>query len=191
MESEERTTEELILTLAEDYRRCYKAVLDAIENGKRDDLGNTEVDDQFQCRQFIRALFAYIEGVTFALKLAGLDGCMSNNVNLSAAHVDMTFEVRHEIDDKGQIVQRPNQITLSKNIKFAFALYAKAHNIENPLDTSLEWWSCFKSSTRVRNRLTHPRNPEDLDVQPFEIVDAVKAEVGYSKTLKSLLGAAT
>lgn len=121
------------------------------------------------------------------MKLAALDDCLDNGVEVSHADADLVFEVRHDLNDKGKIVETPAHIKLTRNIKFTLALYARAHRIARKLDTASEWWECLVSSIKVRDRLMHPRNPKDLDVSPKEVISAIKAQRGYSSEIIALI----
>jgi len=51
--------------------------------------------------------------------------------------------------------------------------------VMQPFDASIEWWSCLRAAIRVRDRLTHPQLPGDLDVSGDDIVRALKAKKGF------------
>jgi len=87
------------------------------------------------------------------------------------------------LNEKGEIVQRAAHISLSRNIRFAFALNDKARRRLSQFDASVEWWSCLKEAIKVRDRLTHPKMPDDLDVTPDELLKVIKAKNGFEKEL--------
>lgn len=64
----ERTTQEVINTLGNDCDRCHDALIASIDNGKVDEHGNADAEYEFHARQLIRAIFAYIEAVTFSMR---------------------------------------------------------------------------------------------------------------------------
>jgi hypothetical protein len=179
----ERTTKELIETLGEDFDRCYRNILQSFDEGTIDDKGLLDADYEFHARQLIRAAFAYIEGVTFSVKITAASHCLERRVNISPQERYLAAEVDYELDDKGAVVERPARIKLSRNIRFAFALYEKTHKLHPPFDPSSEWWCHLRESIRVRNRLTHPRMPEDLDVSPSELLNVIKAKQGFDDIL--------
>lgn len=176
--NDENSTESLILTLAEDVRRCHKALLDEIDAGEVDDKGNVSIDD-FHARQLIRALFAYIEGIIFSVKITAATKCLDDDVEISPPERYIAGEVGYDLNDKGEIVERPARLRLMANIKFAFSLLERAHCLSPQFDASAEWWSCLQASIRVRDRLTHPRMPRDLHVSGEEIVRAIRAHEGF------------
>lgn len=56
------------------------------------------------------------------------------------------------------------------------------------MDFSSEWWSSLKKSIKVRDRLMHPRMPNDLDVSDDEVQDTIKAMEGFTKIIYRYFG---
>lgn len=179
----ERTTRELIEALGEDYDRCYREILKSFDEGTIDANGNLDADYEFHARQLVRAVFAYVEGVTFSVKASAAWKCMQDGVEITPQERFIAAEVEYRINDKGEVVERPAQIALTRNIRFAFALTEKAHRVSAQFDPSIEWWSCLRGAMKVRNRLTHPRMPEDLDISPDELIMTIKAKNGFDELL--------
>jgi hypothetical protein len=86
-------------------------------------------------------------------------------------------------NDKGEVIERSPKLRLANNIRFAFRLLEKSSGQPSKFDPSLEWWSCLQETVRVRDRLTHPRMPEDLDVSGNDIIKALKAKAGFDEVL--------
>ena len=107
--------------------------------------------------------------------------CINNDRDITDAERFFATDIDHILTEKGEIIERPAHIRLSDNIRFAFALQEKALGISDKFDASTEWWSCFKSSVRVRDRLTHPKLPEDIDVSCAEFIDDLKAYEGFKQ----------
>ncbi|MEN1943215.1 hypothetical protein WCE55_05045 [Luteimonas sp. MJ293] len=189
MEDDERTTGELLLALDSDYRRCYAGILDRINEGEHLEDGTISADHEFDARQLIRAAFAYIEGATFVLKIEASFNSEENGIELLPQQNHFIFESGFELSDKGVVLEKAAKIPLSKNVRFAFNVFAQANGISFTFDPSVEWWSLFKDSTRVRDRLTHPRMPQDLDVTPREVIAMINAKDGFDGVLYYLLGA--
>jgi hypothetical protein len=179
----ERTTKELIEALGEDFNRCYRNILQSFDEGTIDANGLLDADYEFHARQLIRAAFAYIEAVTFSVKITAAADCLEKRVEISAQERSFAADVDYEVNDKGVVVERHARIKLSRNIRFAFALYERAHRIHPQFDASPEWWSHLRQSLKVRDRLMHPRMPEDLDISPKEIVNTIKAKDGFERLL--------
>ena len=66
---DERTTQEVMETLAGDFERCHAALIEQFDIAKETGLKPHESDYEFYARQLIRAIFAYIEAVTFSVCL--------------------------------------------------------------------------------------------------------------------------
>jgi hypothetical protein len=55
--------------LGSDCDRCKQQLCAAIETGKVKDDGSAEADYEFHARLFFRAVFAFIEAITFSVKV--------------------------------------------------------------------------------------------------------------------------
>ncbi len=176
---EERTTAELIETLGEDIDRCYRGLDGSIKRGKRNADGTIEAKYEYHARQFIRAIFAFIEAVTYSVKLHAADHQMKAGIGLTDAERLFVLEVEYALKDNGDICERPAHIRLVDNIRFAFALQEKSLGITEKFNANVEWWSCLKSSIKVRDRLMHPKVPSDIDISPAEVITSLKAFNGF------------
>jgi len=179
--AEERTLNDLIAVLEEDVDRCYDNLRDATDAHKSDPELSIGID--FESRQLIRAVFAYLEGLTFAIKIRAVQHSVQKRDLVSQAEADFALEVDHQITDKGEIVERPALINLSRNIRFAFRLYEKVFDHKPKFDANARWWDYLQRSIKVRDRLTHPRNPEDLDVVASEVIEALEVRRGFRELL--------
>lgn len=180
---EERTTREVIELLGSDCDRCHAELLAAIDSGEVDAEGNVDVDCEFHARQLIRAIFAYIEAVAFSVKASSAWRCMGADIDITPQERYFAIDTEYELNDRGEVVESTAKISLARNIRFALSLNRKAHGVMAPFDASVEWWSCLKEAIRVRDRLTHPKLPGDLDVSGDEIVKVLEAKAGFETEL--------
>ena len=180
---DERTTQQLIEALGEDYDRCYRELLSSFDAGQIDADGNLDADYEFHARQLIRAAFAYIEAVTFSVKASAAWKCMEEGIEITPQERYFATDTEYELNEKGEIVECATKISLSRNIRFALSLNEKAYGATKSFDPSVEWWCCLRESVKVRDRLTHPKMPRDLDVSPEELIKAIKAKSGFDKEL--------
>lgn len=180
---EERTTSELIEKLGSDVDRCHAELIEALDNASIE-LGEYNSSEfEFEARQLIRSILAYIEAVTFSVKVKCVQRCMDSGIPVSPLEKLMAIEVSAEINDTGEIVERPARIRLAQNIRFAFRMLEKVSGSPIAFDPKDEWWSCFRETIRVRDRLTHPRMPEDIDISGSDIISAIKAKNGFDSVL--------
>jgi hypothetical protein len=181
----ERTTRELIETLGDDIDRCHASLIKAIDDNEIDKDGSVSVsaDHEHHARNLVRAILAFIEAVTFSVKVSCIERCLNKGIAVSDHERYLTVEIDSELNEKGEIIERPARIRLTNNIRFAFRLVEKAYGKPSTFDPASEWWSCLRETIRVRDRLTHPRMPEDVDVSGDEIVKALKAKAGFTEVL--------
>jgi hypothetical protein len=178
---DDRTTQEVIEVLGEDCDRCHGELVAAIDAGEVDSDGSVSADYEYHARQLIRAIFAYIEAVTFSMKAWSAGHCMEHGIEITPQERYFATDTEYELDDRGEVVETTARIPLARNIRFAITLNRKAHGVSQRFDASVEWWSSLKKAIRVRDRLTHPKLPGDLDVSGDDIVDALKAKAGFEK----------
>lgn len=179
--TEEQTTGELIETHGEDIDRCYHGLDASFKRAKRNPDGTIEAKYEYHARQLIRAIFAFIEAVTYSVKLHAADRSMENGTELTDAERLFLLEVEYALKDNGEIYERTAHIRLVDNIRFAFALQEKSLGIKDKFNANVEWWACIKSSIKVRDRLMHPKWPNDIDVSPDEVITALKAFNGFKE----------
>ncbi len=177
--TDERTTRELMEQLGDDCARCHAMLIECIDAGEVDEDGNISADYEFYARQLIRAVFAYIEAVTFSVKAWSAGRCMELGIEITPQERYFATDTDYDLDDKGEIVETAAKIPLARNIRFAIAMNRKAHGVSDPFDASVEWWSSLREAIRVRDRLTHPKMPGDLDVSGDDIMKALKARTGF------------
>lgn len=179
----ERSTKEVIELLGQDCERCHTELIASIDAGKVNSKGNVSADYEFYARQLIRATFAYIEAVTFSVKAWSAWKCMEESIDITPQERYFATDIQYELNDRGGITEAVAKVSLARNIRFALAINRKAHEVDEPFDASIEWWSCLKEAIKVRDRLTHPKMPGDLDVSGEEIVKVLKARRGFEQEL--------
>jgi hypothetical protein len=176
---------DMIIVLAEDFDRCHKNVVNAITDARQ---SNEPMDDQFHARQLIRSLFALVEGVTFAIKMYALAEVEVTGGPISDAERALACEERYQINNQGEAIITSAHIRLKENIRFAFHLFSKVSDTPSNLDVQSEWWNSLVRSIKVRDRLMHPRSPEDLTIYPKETLAAADAERGFREAVYRLIG---
>ncbi|MGA2220501.1 MAG: hypothetical protein ABSH21_01775 [Verrucomicrobiia bacterium] len=182
---EERTTQELIEKLGDDVDRCHAGLVQCIDDGEAAGDGSVTVDYEYHARQLIRSILAYVEGVTFSVKVSAVARCLDSGIEVSDHERYLAVEIDGQLNDKGEVIERPAKLRLAENVRFAFRLLEKATQGAFRFDPSVEWWASLRGTIAVRDRLTHPRYPQDIDVSGEEIVNALKAKVGFETALTS------
>ena len=183
---QERSTQEIIEILGNDIDRCHSELVTVIDAGEKNSDGTITADYGYTARQLIRATFAYIEAVTFSVKAWSANHCMENNIEITPEERYFSIDTAFEINSKGEIYESKAKIPLASNIRFAIELKKKAKSDPIPFDASIEWWSCLKKSIKVRDRLTHPKMPEDVDVSGEDITNVLRARAGFESEISSI-----
>jgi hypothetical protein len=176
----ERTTQELMEQLADDCERCHTLLIQCIDAGEIDSDGGVRADYEFFARQLIRAVFAFLEAVTFSAKASCAGICMNRGIEISPEERYFATDTEYDLNDKGEVVETVAKIPLARNIRFAINMKRRAYRESEPFDASVEWWSSLKTAIRIRDRLTHPKMPGDLDISGEDIVTVLRARDGFT-----------
>lgn len=180
-EQDERTTAYVIEELGKDYDKALERLKNSI--GEPDEEGNHSYDES-EARDLFRTLFAYLEGTSFSVRMwsakALLDEGMMDEFERAAVS-----EQAISLQD-GEVVVTPMKISLQENVRFTFKLMDRAHKKPTQtLDTGKAWWFDFKKAVKVRDRLMHPKLPEDLDISGDEVVLAIRVHDGFGELMRS------
>lgn len=185
---DERTTREVMEQLGEDCDRCHAQLIACIDAGEVDTDAGVYADYEFHARQLIRALFAYIEATTFSVKAWSAGHCMDHGIEITPQERYFATDTEYELNERGEVVEATAKISLARNIRFALAMNRKANGISEPFDASVEWWACLREAIKIRDRLTHPKMPGDLDVNGDDIIKVLKAKQGFEDEVLRVRG---
>lgn len=166
----------------EDPRRCAQAVAAAA----RGEDGPAR-HDQFWARATLRSFFSLLEAITFEMRLILRQAVAARLSDMSPSEISLLSDSSFELDGAGRPVSRPRFIPIERNLRFAFPRYARLFGATTSLDTGGQGWEKLSQTIKVRNRITHPKSPEDLDLTPDEIMTAMHAITWYSETMTSVL----
>lgn len=118
-------------------------------------------------RQVIRALFAAIEGMTWEYREHVV------NVARSCDHLtvkeEMAFsEVSYSVTPQGKIVELARFVPLLAMFRLTTKL-AERMDSELEVDFSGSGWKSLRQAIEIRNRITHPKSNEDLEVKEHDL----------------------
>jgi hypothetical protein len=136
-----------------------------------------KLEAQFWLRAFLRAFFAHVEGVTFAMRRAALEMHEQGHVGLSTAEACLLAEQRF-VSERGKIKVLNTWNPLLDNVYLAFQVYPRAFRSSYALNTSDNGWACFQRALKLRDSVTHPKQPADLSLSPDSIRD-LAAAIGW------------
>jgi hypothetical protein len=147
------------------------------EQEEKNRTEESEYKIQIIRRLYIRAVVTAIESGTWAIRQKTL----LKSQNLSIDEICAIREVNFDLKDNGDLREKQAYAPLSSSIRFAFRIFAKSRGLSFVPDYSLDGWSCLQKTVQLRNRLTHPKNEEDLFVTDYEMSEADKAELWFRK----------
>lgn len=87
---------------------------------------------QFERRQAIRALAAFIEAVSYSMKRMALSS--SGRAELTPGELAFLREEDYDLSDQGVVTTRAANIRTLSNLRFSFDVLAKAENADFKLD---------------------------------------------------------
>lgn len=121
-------------------------------------------------RSAYRAMFAWIEGYVYGMKQVVLRAYMVGTaIELSRSELSFLYEETYSID-KGKTRTKNVFVRLESNIRFTFSVFERIYNLEPMIDAGSQDWQNFCSAIEVRNRLTHPKAADDLNVTEKELM---------------------
>lgn len=142
----------------------------------------------FQKRLFIRSLASFIEALANALKAAALSGWRSDT--LSPETCVLAADQSINLNEQGLPQIGIAKIPTIRNVLFAFHVFAEANGTKFDLDTSNSEWANFKKFIAFRDRMTHPKRPDDIAVSDEELTITIGVLLWFQQTFTKLVDAA-
>ena len=143
---------------------------------------------QFAHRTLIRTYFAYVEGLAFQLRQVTLASLQETDL-LSPGEIALLKEERFQLDDRGQPQAKENFQKVLPNLLFSIRCYVKNHGATYQPDISHHGWQCMKKAVEVRDRLTHPKSAEGLDITNADLHAFNEGAAWWKKTLLEMFAA--
>lgn len=122
--------------------------------------GDTEETD-FSRRCLYRTIFSAVEAYISVLKSSALLFTIDRPNFFSEAEVLALQDLEPFIMDKGEVGTRPARIRLKDNLRLAFRLFGRSQDRHFEIDYSTPGGIAFTSAIKIRDRLTHPKDPKD------------------------------
>ena len=133
--------------------------------------GKVEKGSPQDCRSFVRAVFALIEGVNYRTKQVAI----SESTGWTAAELAMLKEEAYSLDNQGRIAVRSARIALLPNIRFTFDALSRSFGVSFELRVSGRGWEALQRAVQTRDRLMHPKAIGDLNLSASELANVKTA----------------
>lgn len=139
----------------------------------------------FERRTLVRSIFSFVEALSYSVK--GLAMESNNAINLSIGERLLALEEAYELSEKGEVKKRPPKLKTIPNVQFAFKLLADVEGSDWTLDTSSKGWQSLLRTSKVRDRLMHPKTLSDLTVSDNETRDAWDSFTWFQEQINNAL----
>jgi len=134
-------------------------------------------------RNFVRALFAWIEAVSYLMRQHVLrEACTEVLTEKSMPTLLAASERSFYIDGKGDVVEQPLKTRTSNLLLFSLKSFAERLGLSLTVDKGGRNWQAYTQALEIRDRLTHPKASEDLELteRDIEVVREAKGMIiGY------------
>lgn len=138
-----------------------------------------------KARMLIRSMFAAIEGRVYCMKQLAFEANRAGGP-LTLDELLICKEITFGLKSNGEVDGSSMRLKLEPNLKFAFAVLAKAFHQSFEFDTNCQGWNRMVQSVRVRNRLAHPKRPSDLELTDDELSHAIEAYQWFCRQVEAL-----
>ena len=121
-------------------------------------------------RNFVRTLFAAVEGTAWEYReyVRGI----AEDVGALTSEADAALKAEtYIVTDTGRIVSQPRYLSLVATIRLTTRL-AQSLNPALSVDFGERGWSALKATIALRNRLTHPKHLDDLQITARDVSQA-------------------
>jgi hypothetical protein len=135
-------------------------------------ISEEKLDNQdYSRRAYVRALFAMIEGVTYAMKLALFVIARSSGKtgNLKIPDLVVLKGSTFDLNDKGEVQEKEKHFRISDNLKFTVKSVNRVLGSSIDLGIGTQNWTNFTKSVKIRNNITHPKNLADLVISDKDL----------------------
>lgn len=129
-----------------------------------------QVENDCMRRAVVRAIMSGIEGLLWDIKRS----LLTRASLFSGGDLQYLREIAYEVRDNGEVREIAKFIPLRTNLKALHSLIVRSGIEAQPCFEGLGWTSMV-ASVEVRNRITHPKSPQDLHVTEKEVTDAIRA----------------
>ena len=158
-------------------------------------------------RQFIRTFGTFIDGVIFQYKVATLEldreifstlfqltssdalsaPMLSYESRLTPEEKIILEEIAIEVSPSGNLERKSRFMNFEKSLRFTVKSFLKVIGSNFDPNYANYRWGSLKRTVQVRNRLTHPKKPEDLQITEKELKDADEAVNWFAELIRDLL----
>jgi len=155
---------------------CMEALKGAISN-----------NNAFHRRSLARNLFALIEGTVYAWKQVIYFIAKDFHIALEPGEESILTEEVSALNSDGVVKQERLRLPTKVNIKYTLKRAGEIFLATIPVDFGDSGWRTLQAAIVVRDRMMHPKKPEDLEVSNTEIMVCIDALMWFGESTRRLL----
>jgi hypothetical protein len=136
-------------------------------------------------RALVRAHFALVEGLSFQLRQISIASLEGTNF-LTPVELVLLKEERHSVDEKGRPKTTEQYLPFPQSLLFAIRCYVQIHGADFQPDLGGSGWSAMRKATEIRNKVTHPKSAESLELSDDDLHTFVDAAAWWKSTMLAM-----
>lgn len=134
---------------------------------------NARSSGQPERRVFVRSLLAFVEGMTHAIRRYALAAHEAWPPLFTEAELAMLREVAYALKDNGEAFEQTKYVPFGPSVRLAIRAFSRSRGYQGQPDYQGQGWQSLRDAALVRNRLMHPRVPEDLAVSDSDLLTVI------------------
>lgn len=148
-------------------------------------------NQQYSRRVYVRTLFAMIEGVTYAMKLAlfVIARNFGNPGKLNVPDLAMLKGSTFYLNDKGEVQEKEKHFRIQDNLKFTVKSVNRVLGSSIDLGIGTQDWTNFFGTVKIRNNVTHPKNLSDITISDEDLERIRSVNSWFNGIVKEMMGA--
>jgi hypothetical protein len=129
-------------------------------------------------RHFVRAVFAWIEALSYLFRQVALSKIADGPFTPEKMPTLLALQERtFAINDKGEVKSTPQKASTSSLLLFSLKSFAASQGLPLlDIDKGGRNWQFYVQALTIRDRLTHPKNPNDVYLSDQDIVTVQEAK---------------
>lgn len=168
-------------------QKDHKALIDILNQDVEEAIGDyNQSPTQGKRRNFIRAVFVYIEGILFIIKDEILTEEELRRKKLFTPEEILSLKEESPLVSRGKAGKRTQYLKLVENIKFTINYFNKANNTSTLPNFGGREWKCLLDSINIRHRVTHPKKASDLEISENDLFKALIGHVYFKNIISDL-----
>lgn len=172
-----------------EQKKTLKQILELLPELVRDvsDCEESLAEDkQYLRRSYVRSLFAMIEGTIHCVKELEFGELYTRKKACIPTLVALKEEM-FDIDEKGKIKKNTKFVMSANNLRFMVNTFERLYGKDLDLGIGTLRWTSFKRAIKIRNRITHPKEPGDLNISGKELAIAKNVNEWFNGIVKDII----